>query len=405
MKTRNLLTIIGVALALPSLASAQGASAEPITLKDLKTPASPAFQLLGVAPTDIERPTTPRGVATTLLSALQKSDTLLPNGFAMEVSPYWLVSHPKLEFSSYMMPAVAQSISQTFSVSVAVTKAAAADAATNAIDIGVGFRTSPLFGNPTTETKRLAIVVHTSAASDSMIDALIALIPDAGQLPSDVTAAVAQLERAAHPGVSDGDYKIIFDGVRVAVSGKTSAEARVALNRLRGDETRKKAAQDLQTASQRRVGVTLDVAGALVTRTTDLQDSRARLTRGGVWATGGYSGEYVSALGLGRYIRNSDDPLASSDLFDTGGRISASIHDFTASFEAIHRRDVSTERVLDSATKATVTLEYKVSEDLSVTSTFGKDFDDTHFGHKASTITLLGVSLGLGQRPNVSANK
>src|SRR5262245_49784361 len=117
--SKHVLAVLVCAIALPVAAAAQAPNAEPIKLTDLKTPASPAFQLLGIAPTDVERPTTPRAFAVSLLSTLQKSDSVLPNGFAMEVAPYWLVPHNQLQFSTYINPSPAQSIRQTFSISVA----------------------------------------------------------------------------------------------------------------------------------------------------------------------------------------------------------------------------------------------------------------------------------------------
>ncbi|HEX2875021.1 MAG TPA: hypothetical protein VHP33_27405 [Polyangiaceae bacterium] len=69
----------------------------------LKTPDSPAFVALGVAPTEIQRPTTPSALATSLASAFQSTGggVTLPQGFAMEAAPYWLVSHPTLSFRDY----------------------------------------------------------------------------------------------------------------------------------------------------------------------------------------------------------------------------------------------------------------------------------------------------------------
>ena len=112
--SKILIAVVGFCLAVPAPIQAQTAStSEPITLKDLKTPVSPGFQLLGVAPTDIDRPATPRAFAVALLSALQKGDTVLPNGFAMEVAPYWLLPHDRLEFTTYINPGVGQSLRQT----------------------------------------------------------------------------------------------------------------------------------------------------------------------------------------------------------------------------------------------------------------------------------------------------
>jgi hypothetical protein len=65
------------------------------SLNSLVTPDSPAFVILGVSPTAIQRPTTPKALATSLLSAFSSTgQTLVPN-YALEVAPYWLESHPQ----------------------------------------------------------------------------------------------------------------------------------------------------------------------------------------------------------------------------------------------------------------------------------------------------------------------
>ena len=102
-----ILTLLALcAAAAPCAAQTAEAPAAPtITLADLRTPTSPAFTLLGIAPTDIERPTTPRAFAVSLLSALRDGDgSLLPRDFALEVAPYWLVQRPTLSFTAYSNP-------------------------------------------------------------------------------------------------------------------------------------------------------------------------------------------------------------------------------------------------------------------------------------------------------------
>ena len=64
-------------------------------LGDLRAPTAPGFVLLGKAPAQVDRPTTPHGIATTLLGGLQGQD------FALSAAPYWLVQHPNLTFEKY----------------------------------------------------------------------------------------------------------------------------------------------------------------------------------------------------------------------------------------------------------------------------------------------------------------
>jgi hypothetical protein len=403
---------LSLALLTPTLAwgqtGAAPAASEPVTLQDLKTPASPAFQLLGIAPTDVERPTTPRAFAVSLLSALQQGNNVLPNGFAMEVAPYWLVPHDRLEFSTYLDPGIAQSIRQTFTVSLAGSKiTSGTDAAQNGLDVGVGFRVSPVPGNSTADVQDLQAAIRLSLTQASVVDALLDQVGIPKRtMPEDLAKTIAQLRSASHPGLKDEQVDAMFDAITDAITEALAAstDAAVVRNALLqlqsdGDAERKQAALDLQQANQTRSGFTVDVAGAVVTRTTSEPGATARVIREGLWVTSGYSAERVSLLGLVRFVGNSDVPGARSNLLDAGIRAIGTAGALNVSFEAIHRIDRSSVRVFDSTSKAVVNLEYKVSEDVSVTSTFGKDFGDTRLGLKGSTITLLGVSFGLGPRP------
>src|ERR1043165_3466198 len=95
-----------------------GRAQDTVSLDDLKTPVSPGFVLLGVEPASIERPSTPKGLATSLISAAGLSG-MKPN-YALEAAPYWLKSHPGLSFDDYYHPkSIADNFRQSFSISLA----------------------------------------------------------------------------------------------------------------------------------------------------------------------------------------------------------------------------------------------------------------------------------------------
>src|SRR3954467_8148273 len=112
-------------------------SSRAITVSDARTPEAPAFVLLGVSPTQIERPTTPRALTISVVSASLNSDNLFPQNYALQVSPYWLKGHPALTSGEYYHPSIAQSLAQRFSMSVATTRISIADSSkTNATQLG-----------------------------------------------------------------------------------------------------------------------------------------------------------------------------------------------------------------------------------------------------------------------------
>ncbi|WP_113639256.1 hypothetical protein [Nubsella zeaxanthinifaciens] len=96
-----------------TLSSAQKKANE-IKFQDLETPSSPGFILLDKTPSSIQRPTTPQGFGVNVIGILQGT------GGAMEVAPFWLLSHPKL--TAEMMFENKFPILYNFSISVASTK-------------------------------------------------------------------------------------------------------------------------------------------------------------------------------------------------------------------------------------------------------------------------------------------
>ena len=153
MHTRSSVAACGAILfaaLCPVLASAQAKPPDPPAVDDLKAPPSPAFVLLGVAPTSIERPQSVRPLVLSALSAISSEG--FPKNYAVEFAPYWLGT-PQLSFDDYYNSGVAKAIPRHLSVSVATTPLGrAADAGTA---LAIGARTLPLPGKAHPRLKAL----------------------------------------------------------------------------------------------------------------------------------------------------------------------------------------------------------------------------------------------------------
>lgn len=84
-----LVLFVTVSVAPTSLLFAQQSFNE-IQFTELETPSSPGLILFDQAPSSIEKPTTPQGVGISLLGFLQGA------GGALELTPFWLTTHPQL---------------------------------------------------------------------------------------------------------------------------------------------------------------------------------------------------------------------------------------------------------------------------------------------------------------------
>jgi hypothetical protein len=98
----------------------------------MKTPSSPAFMALGLAPTTVERPTTPQGAAVAIATGVASATGISPaENFAMELTPYWTFPHPDLT-SEELLNQRQESIYRNLSLSLAVVRGSSSGTATTA---------------------------------------------------------------------------------------------------------------------------------------------------------------------------------------------------------------------------------------------------------------------------------
>jgi hypothetical protein len=116
-----------------------GQASTPQVKLDVTVPDAPAFTILGVSPTQIERPTNPTALAVSLLSAASSETNFIPNNYALQVAPYWL-GRPRVSFAEYAAPSLRQAMAQTLTVSFATAKSASG--LPNTTDLGAGGRVS-----------------------------------------------------------------------------------------------------------------------------------------------------------------------------------------------------------------------------------------------------------------------
>lgn len=69
-------------------------------VEDFKIPSTPGFALLDLSPSTIQRPSSSKALALTLLNATGSGNTL-PKDFALEITPYWLVKLKDETFYKY----------------------------------------------------------------------------------------------------------------------------------------------------------------------------------------------------------------------------------------------------------------------------------------------------------------
>jgi hypothetical protein len=329
--------------AIPSLIHAQAD-----TLRALRTPISPAFTLLGLTPISVERPSTPRAFAVSVLSATQRLSQL-PDSWAVEVSPYWMRPHPLLTYDAYYRPTVEESLLQTLSVSLATSTR---DTTTGATDLALGLRSQPVPGRESSQS--IEIRQQLSAYQEKMTRAnLRRRLAEAG---NDAAAAQAFADTIA----------LYADSARAA-------------------------AVELQL-HQERVGLFIEFAGGWALRFDNGAFNSGQTSSVGGWATIAYRWEdpRFEFIALGRAIH---DRAINENVLDAGFRVLWQQPRFQLSAEGVQRSPNGGGRIAGN-------LEYRLTSTVFLYATYGRDHEEPVSG-RHPLLALLGLSFEFGDQPRL----
>lgn len=172
-------------------------------------------------------------------------------------------------------------------------------------------------------------------------------------------------------------------------------------NLLSSDLTDDDNLKKLDSLRQKYVDITekpvfnIDLAAAIGASAESNSYSELELKRWAIWTTFNFrpKGDDFYFTALARYINNEDfqGTNINADLIDVGARFNYDISKFTVSLEYVQRLNVTAEIYDDY--RIAVIGSYKLSENVFVTSTFGKNFDDVN-----NIIALAGLNFGFSQK-------
>lgn len=336
------------------------AAQEPQTLGALRTPPSPAFTVLGIEPSAVERPTTPSDVALTFLGRLRRET--VPKDYAFEASPYWLVGRPTLSWRDDASRSVAESVARTTGFSVAT-----AETGTTALPVAslaIGARTLLASGGMNAATVRALETLETVLGQDSEL--FLKLMFDHGLQALDDMLKNGQLPVAEYNARRQELVEIV----------------------LASDEYRNNSAlRTAQSVAVTREGFLFELAAGLVWDFAGASWEARRFRRRAVWATPGYEAGPWNVLGVLRYIDDSVTP--NEDAVDWGGRAIFSTPDYALSLEFVERSPIDPTPAVKRSHRFVGVAEYRVSPATWVVASFGKD------RKKAGTADTLVAQIGL----------
>lgn len=346
-------------------------------LNILRSPISPAANVLGISPSDVQRPSDPSALMVSLQNA-RGASSILPASYAVDIAPAWLFWGQNIDFRDFIdSTSVGKSIRQTFLLSSAFTSIT--DSSDKNASLGLGLKFSILRG--AVSWKTLAAV----AASGEVLS----------EINTKVTAATSLMVASPEfENASPTQQVVMLDSLNRAVHNRESALAAQLLA----------LAKDLDFT---RHGWKLDFSGGMAINFPGQVYNDGKISRAGAWFTGGYEGTNGFAmLALARYLYNPDKIFADN----TGLLLTDNLHTmdaglrflydgnnkFTMGGEFIYR-SVITRSDVKSTYRYTINADYRFRKNQILTLSLGRDYDGT-FNKDGNLIAALNVVFGLGNK-------
>jgi hypothetical protein len=372
-------------------------NADTISLLDLTPPASPAFSLLDVAPTTIDRPGTVRAFAVSIANAIGNSSNGFPKNFALQVAPYWLFQHPQMNIYKYnglIMKKGAEGGVDALEFKQNIfygLRNFSLSAATANIDSS---QNSPYTRNYIAYSLKANVInVRRRRVLEAMRQSVTSIN---ASLASMMDSAATYCADMFDPSI-DSLVKKNHDCIQNAYFRDS-----IYINGMRRH-------YDSILAVRPLFSVDVALASSMAFANNNFDDNH--LYRTGGWITAclsepldKYSASDLSALynaknyvniyGMFRVISedNSNDfkTFVNQTNIDFGGRLEFEFSSLAISFESVYRKVVDHAELNTSRNVGII--QYKLSSNLVLTGTFGKNFGGTN-----NLVSFLGLNWGFGK--------
>jgi hypothetical protein len=385
-----------------------------VKLDLLKAPSSPASNLLGIATTDIDKPTDVSAFMLSLQSATN-SFSKLPSNYAVDIAPYFLfkkagdVTTTGLQNNKNYKDV----FRQTFVLSIAVRNPDSADVSLNRSSTyaGLGFKFSIFRGDYDDNTKNKLNMIGLYQ------DTILHHLQEAARKwktnndPEVIALRIKMQEMAAGKTTPEQLTALLKDSVYVSLQRQLSSKLAAFVEKDKDDvmsviEARiRKIASSFQT---NRIGWTWDVNGGISSEFRSKRFNNSKVHNAGLWTNFGYTGKKGSSfLGLVRYLYNPDqifakdnapNDIANISTLDAGFRyaFSAPQSKFSCSMEGVYRSVLSSETI-DQSWRIIFNADYAIWQNQKLTFSFGRNFDGT-ISKDGNLIAALTFLSGFGNK-------
>lgn len=385
-----------------------------VHIEVLKAPASPAFNMLGIAPSSIERPTD----ITAFMASIQTNTgnfTSFPKNYAVEIAPFLLFRRTGPTLKDYKSTNLKDVIPQTFQLSLGVSQQNADGEISEEPDAfprgAIGFRVSLARREWTDETDKKYNALH--AAQAVLLDKITQndLTVELTALEQQLAGKMAEMRVIGNNPDLTPERKAELLRQILPEMNKIKDSISLAKNALINKLDASRTVEQLATSFEikRKAGFYLDFEGGMVVDFPDRRFNYSTVSKAGVWLTGGFDGheQALSILAIARYLYQPDKIFADAtgavktddiSTFDFGGRLllNALKGKFNLSSELIYRSVINND-VIDPNWRVVFNLEYTVGSNQKLTFGIGKNFDGT-ITKSGNLVAALNFIKGFGSR-------
>lgn len=371
-----------------------------ISLNLLRAPSSPAFNILGISPTSIDKPTDLNAFKVSLQNATGNFSKL-PSDYSLELAPANIFGKRGLTLGTYDSTKFKYVFWQSLSFSTAITHANIDDKATNDSNsftkLGIGIKFSILRGRWTNKTREKYETISKALATTNE-DVMNAFnnnkIINAWRKEKDSILHSANLNSFLIDKLNK-NIDSLKDNLSAEVSINNYQKIHDAINNFKID----------------RVGPFLDFTSGIALDFPDNRFNYSLVSKVGAWITGGYenSEKGISFLGIGRYLYQPDKIFADDagklkstniSTFDLGGKLVYNgIDKFSLSAEWVYRSLLNSDAIKPSS-RYTINVEYDIGLNQKLTFGIGKNFDGT-IKKGDNLIAVLNFIVGFGSSKKI----
>jgi hypothetical protein len=356
-------------------------SKDSLTLNMLKAPSTPAFILMGLETSNIEKPTEVTDFAVILNNA-SKGFTTIPNNFAMQFSPISLFKKKKYTFDEITSNMIKDNFNQSLLFSLGFSKGDTAKKKNDQLGIGIKFS---LFRGELSQdfTNALAERIRLSRKDNELISTIIKNTPSITSITKQITS-LGEEDEEKNKSKIDSLVQLREEKINTIV-----------------EANKQKNFKKLSEISFKRYGWKADVSAGLVYDFFSQRFDTSKVTKTGVWMNFGYESKSdFSFLSVLRYLNDYDfKALKNISSLDFGVRLlqSGLIDDkLSLSIEHIWRSqlDAETNKARNSV-RYVFNAEYQVSKNQLLTLSLGKNFDGSNI-KDGNLIAALNFVAGFG---------